>query len=215
MLIYVNRGRKIAHRQTISAMEHQSTAFDMYRFRTDAKASAQDAVIISYRDAISTGLLDNDRLKELNIKEVELNIRLTEKIAVLEKEAAFDNPPNIVYRDTSINNVDTLLRYIQLPFGFGYTDKWVNLHATVDESPIFDTLAIWSYPEITLGWQRQGFLKKKERKIFYTNENPYVYIEDMQNVVINEPKKWFQTDVAKVSGGIVAFEVIRLLLSNQ
>ncbi len=211
-LLYTNRSVRGAHRETISALDSASTAFEVYRLKTNVRVSAQRAVILSYRDAINLGLIEINRLEGLNIKKVEVNIRLTERIAILEREAEYDKPPVIVYIDSSDINSDTIAKYIQIPMGFGYSDKWVSLHATVDETPMFDTIVFWSFPEITLAWQKQGFLKKKQRKIFYINKNPYVTIIDMNNVVIEEPKKWYQTDIAKVSGGIVAFEIIRTFL---
>ena len=211
-LLYTNRSVRSAHRATISALDSTSTAFEVYRLKTNVRVSAQRAIILNSRDAINLGLIEINRLEELNIKKAEVNIRLTERIAIPEKEAEYDKPPVIVYLDSSDTNMDITTKYVQIPMGFGYSDKWVNLHAIVDETPVFDTIIFWSYPEITLAWQKQGFLKKKQRKIFYTNENPYVTVTDMSNVVIEEPKKWYQTDIAKVSGGIVAFELLRMFL---
>jgi len=208
--IYSQRRAVQAHRATISALDSISTTFDQYRLKTGETVSAQSAIILSYQGALDAGYVEIDRLKALNIKTLDANIRLTERIAILEREAEYDKPPVIIYVDSS----DTTNKYIQIPFGFGYQDKWSNLHAVVDEVPVFDTIELWSYPEITIGWQRQGFLKKKERKVLYTNENPYITITSMQNVLIEEPKKWYQTDVAKVSGGIIIFEVARMLLTK-
>lgn len=211
-LLYTNRSVRRGHTATSSALDSTSTAFDVYRLKTGATVSDQKAVILDQNDALALGLLEQERLEELNLKTVEVNVRLTERIAVLEKEGEYDDTVYI-YVDSTTEDYS---RYIKVPAGFMYKDKWVSLHATVDlPYPTFDTIAFWSYPEITLGWQRQGFMKKKQRKVIYTNLNPYITVTDMQNVIIKEPKKWYQTDVAKVSGGIVAFEVLRILLTNN
>jgi len=212
-LIYSRRSVVQSREATISALDSITSTFDVYRLRNDTRVSEQNAVILEYQDAINIGLVEIDRLNELNIKKVNINIRLKERIRILEAEAQYDKPPVIVYRDTPPG--DTTEKYIQVPFGFRFSDEWAYLHAVVDDVPVFDTIVFWSYPEITVGWQKQGFLKKKERKVIYTNANPYVYVVSMENVVIEETKKWWQTDVAKVTGGIVAFEVLKNLIINQ
>jgi len=215
-LIYVNRTRVQAHRATINALDSASIAFESYRSTSEATVSEQAAIILSQDDALAMGILDADKLKELNLRSIEVNIKLTERIQALEKEGEFIGQPSVVYRDTSYGDVDTTIKYMEIPVGIRYEDQWVNLHATVDyPTPIFDTVGFLSKPEITIGWQKQGFLKKPERTVFYTNENPYVTVIDMRNVVIEEPKKWWQTDVAKVGGGIIAFEILRNLLISK
>ena len=215
-LLYASGSTNKRHRDTISALEGESITFESYRLKNEAKASIQEALVLQYKDAVALGLLREGRLKELNIKEVEANVTLTTRIEVLEREAEFVVPPTVVYRDTSYGDVDTTLTYMQVPTTIKYIDEWAKLYATVDY-PIssFDTISFLSYPEIILGWQKQGFMKRKQRSVVYTNENPYVTVVDMENVIIEEPKKWWQTDVAKVSAGIVVFEIARNLLISK
>ena len=212
-LIYTSRTRIRTREATISALESSVTTFVRKSIRANEEIAVQKAIVLRKQDAIEAGLLREERLKELNMKSVEENVKLTTRVEVLEREASFVKPPVIIYKDTSYNNVDSTLRYIQIPTSIKYEDKWANLYATVDyPKSMFDTISFISVPEITLGWQKQGFLKRAERTVIYTNENPYVTVLDMQNVIIEEPKKWWQTDVAKVSAGIVAFELVRNLL---
>ena len=212
-LIYTSRTRIRTREATISALESSATTFVRKSIRANEEIAVQKAIVLRKQDAIEAGLLREERLKELNMKSVEENVKLTTRVEVLEREASFVKPPVIIYKDTSYNNVDSTLRYIQIPTSIKYEDKWASLYATVDyPKSMFDTISFISVPEITLGWQKQGFLKRAERTVIYTNENPYVTVLDMQNVIIEEPKKWWQTDVAKVSAGIVAFEIVRNLL---
>ncbi len=215
-LLYASGSSFKRHRATISALDTESTTFESYRLKTQEKASVQAAIILNLDDAIAASLLEQDRLKELGIKRVEVNVALKTRIEVLEKEAEFVVPPTVLYRDTSYNDVDTTLKYIRVPSTIKYVDEWAKLYATVD-FPVstFDTIIFWSAPEITLGWQKQGFMKRKQRSVIYTNENPYVIVTDMKNVIIEEPKKWWQTDVAKVSAGVIIFEVARNLLISK
>ena len=215
-LIYTSRTRIQAREATISVMRGEAANFERKQLKMGTEISVQKAVILSKNDAIMAGLLREEKLKALNLKTVEVNIKLTERVETLERDAEFVVQPTVLYRDTSYDNRDTTFRYIQVPTSIRYKDKWANLYATVDyPKSVFDTISFISVPEITLGWQKQGFLKRAERTVIYTNENPYVTVLDMQNVVIEEPKKWWQTDVAKVSGGIVAFEVVRNLLISK
>ena len=212
-LTYTSRTRIRTREATISALESSVTTFVRKSIRANEEIAVQKAIVLRKQDAIEAGLLREERLKELNMKSVEENVKLTTRVEVLEREASFVKPPVIIYKDTSYNNVDSTLRYIQIPTSIKYEDKWASLYATVDyPKSMFDTISFISVPEITLGWQKQGFLKRAERTVIYTNENPYVTVLDMQNVIIEEPKKWWQTDVAKVSAGIVAFEIVRNLL---
>lgn len=216
ILIYTNITSIRSRRAMISALDSTSTAFDTYRLTNEQKVSEQRATILTQEDAIVMGLIEQERLTELHIKSVDANVKLVERIEALKREAEFVNKPQIISRDTLYAEKDTTLRYMQIPTGIKYSDKWIDLYATVDY-PIstFDTINVLSVPEITLGWQKQGVLQRPERTVFYTNENPYVTVVDMKNVIVEEPKKWYQTDWAKVTGGILGFEILRILLTGD
>lgn len=213
VLIFANVRQSKQYRATIYALDSTNIAFETYRLKTDELVSRQTAIVLEQEDAIVLGFVEQERLSKLNLKRIASNVKLQTRIRVLEKELAFVKEPVVVYRDTSYGGTDTTLKYLEVPTGLSYSDEWMNFYATIDvPKSRIDTIGFLSVPEITLGWERQGFLKKQKRTIFYTNENPYVTVVDMQNVIIEKPKKWYQTDVAKITGGIVVFEALRMLL---
>ena len=216
VLIFVNVRQSKQYRATVHALDSTSVAFETYRLKTDELVSRQTAIVLAQEDAIELGFVEQERLEKLNLKRIAGNVKLQEKITMLEKELAFVKEPVVVYRDTSYEERDVTLKYLEVPTSLSYSDKWMNFYATIDvPTSRIDTIGFLSVPEITLGWERQGFLKKQKRTIFYTNENPYVTVVDMQNVIIEKPKKWYQTDVAKITGGIVVFEALRMLLMTK
>ena len=216
VLIFAQVRQSKQYRETVHALDSTSIAFETYRLKTDELVSRQTAIVLAQEDAIALGFVEQERLEKLNLKRIAGNVKLQEKITMLEKELAFVKEPVVVYRDTSYEGRDVTLKYLEVPTSLSYSDKWMNLYATIDV-PVsrIDTIGFLSIPEITLGWERQGFLKKQKRTVFYTNENPYVTVVDMQNVIIEKPKKWYQTDVAKITGGIVVFETLRFLLTKN
>ena len=215
VLIYGNVRQNKQYRATIYALDSTSIAFDTYRLDTDEMVSRQTATILKQEDAITFGFIEQERLTKLNLKRIESNVKMQKKIQALNKELEFVQQPAIVYKDTSYGDTNKTLKYMEVPASFSYSDDWMRFYATVDV-PVstLDTIGFLSVPEITIGWERQGLFKKPKRTVFYTNENPYVTVIEMRSTVVEKPKKWYQTDVAKITGGIVIFEALRMLLKK-
>ena len=46
--------------------------------------------------------------------------------------------------------------------------------------------------KITIGYKKNGWFKKPSPIVKISNENPYSRVVNMQNVVIDNPTKWYE-----------------------
>lgn len=153
----------------------------------------KDAIILTKEDVIKTGLLEKERLRKLHLKELTANVELQGRIRILED--SLDLPPDVEYitvKDSSGKYND----YIKIPFTL------LNVHRkdSVDLVAGLDIYrrAYWKLDIpftgiITVGYKRSGFLQTIPIGAF-TTTNPYIKIENMDIVIIKEPKKiWNKT----------------------
>jgi hypothetical protein len=170
-----------------------------------------NAVILSKDDAIKSGFLEQERLKKLHIKELITNVELKGRIKILED--SLDLPPNVEYitvKDSSGVTKD----YIRYPFVLLniHRKDSVDLIAGLNKNrQAYWKLDIPFSAEMSVGYQKDGFLKTKPVGIF-TTTNPYVKIDKMDVVIVKKSEKWFQKWYTPVGIYAVGREIIRLIL---
>jgi hypothetical protein len=168
----------------------------------------KDAVILSQKDAIATGTLERERLKKLHLSELITN---TELSGIIKKQDSLLNlPPNTVFitiKDTSGVTRD----YVRIPFQLLKTaDKYITLNAGMDKNKKawFD-LSIPFSGTVTIGNKRTGLFKTTPVGIF-TTEIPYLKVNDMSVLIIQEPKgilsKWY----VHAGAGALFIELLRI-----
>lgn len=154
------------------------------------RIAEQDQVILTQKDAIAHNLLEIDKLKSVNSQ---VKIRTITKI-----DSVFvpiiDTVERIVIDTTGV----ALLR---LPTKFGLENEWYSLYTTVNtEGMMIDSLSLFNRQVVTIGFESNGILKAPTPKVIVTNENPYVSINSLSNIVVKNELKWYEKKA--VWGGI-------------
>jgi hypothetical protein len=162
-------------------------------------------VVVDLKTAVNIGLINEKKLKDENWKLISNNIKLIEKISVLHDSLKYKEPPDTIIK--IVNNIPSI--YIKTPLLFSKTDKFYSVNGRVTyEGVILDSLAMYSYPEITIGWRRKNFLSKSEPAVTYYNENPHAVVMDMKAIQVENPTKWYDRKILWFLLGSGSFFVI-------
>lgn len=170
----------------------------------------KNAIILTKDEAIKAGIIEQERLKKLHFKELITNADLSGTIKVLRDSLKL--PLGTVFvtiKDTSGVSRD----YVRIPFTLLKIDeKYLSLNAgmNVDRTAWFK-LQVPISGEMSIGYVKSGFLKSKPVGIF-TSLNPYLTINNMDILIIKEPKKFYQKTWFHMVAGIAVFETGRYFL---
>lgn len=170
----------------------------------------KDAVILSQKDAISTGILENERLKKLHLSELLTNTELTGTIKILRDSLKL--PPNTVF--VTIKDTTGVARdYVRLPFELlRIADKYVTLNAGMNlNKTAYYNLSVPFAGTVSVGYVKDGLFKKSVPRGIFTSENPYLTIDDMNVLIVQEPDKLIDKWYVHAGAGILIFEGLKLL----
>jgi len=176
----------------------KESGYKFYISRTNDTIRGMEQMIVSQKQAIEMGLLEKKELKDKYIKKVQSETKLKEEIRILSKTGQY-----IGKVEKESNDFDTI-DWVQLPLTMEFEDSYYSLFVTAGHSmPVIDSLLVLSEPKITLGIRKEGLFKKKEKVALYENSNPYISLKTIESLTIQEEKKWYQTDAAKIGLGVV------------
>jgi hypothetical protein len=163
---------------------------------------AEQRAVIMHKDvALEAGILEQERLRALQIKEVRENVKLRAEISVL-KDSLLIVPNDTVIYDTVLIHDDT---YLKLPSTFSYKDQWLTLNTNIHEDLTwgFDLRMPLSM-DVTLGEVKTGFMKREPSVVLQT-PNPYIGDIRIQNVQIETTTPWYRSTWMKVLTHVGAF----------
>jgi len=150
---------------------------------------------------------NNARLKELNIKNVDVIGTLRARIAVL-----IDSIPP-AETITIIEQPDG--NYAKLPLDYTYTDYWADMHTTVNENGLADMVFVIRELQmnIVIGTKGQGFLKKNKPVSSITTDCPYIQIDESTIAVVQNNVSPY-TYLGIGAGVTAGFVILLNLLTN-
>jgi len=157
-------------------------------------------IILTQKNAIELGILNEKELRDKYLKEVNNVINLSEEIEILKKQGKWIDT---VYIDT-FNQYE----WLRIPSTMLFEDKWYKASITADRTPMLNSLITYSEPTITIGTIKKGLFKKPEMVTMYENANPYIQLKSIESITIKEQTKWYQTTWFKVGAGVVGGAVI-------
>lgn len=104
--------------------------------------------------------------------------------------------------------------HLKLPRSFAREGKWLSIGGTINRIGRLqiDSIVIPVAYTVAIGdTLRKGFLTRKRDKVVRISvDNPYVEVTGMNNVVIRQDKKWWQTNAAKIGlGAVLGFAICR------
>jgi len=185
-----------------------------YRITIDGleqTVSEKSALILTKEQAIATGLVEIDRLKAIHMKEIVTNARLKGEIRVLKDSLSLPPETEIVYVQVSGDKKPAVV----LPFEWTYEDKFISLTTGIklDTKPYFD-LSVPFQGEISVGYVKSGFMKTEPKGVF-TTENEYIEIDEMNVVIIQEEKAWWQKTWVHILSGAIIAETIHQIIKDK
>ena len=172
--------------------QNQISKFELgeqeYITKLDAQGrelNEQSQVILTKDQAIKHGLLEIDRLKKVQSQVKVITRTQVDSILI----------PFIDSVDKHILVVDSI-NYLPIPKSFSLTDKWYSFDGVINKQGILmDSISFVNDIRITLGYKKQPFIKDLFSKpipiVDVLNQNPYTEVTGLQNVVIEERKKFY------------------------
>ena len=133
----------------------------------------QQQIIMSQDDAIASGLLEIEKLKEVN-----------SQVSVV---------TNTIIDTIVVSHVDTVIQqingnaYLKLPQQYSFNDDFINFKAEINEVGLsVDNITIFNETTVTIGKEKQGLFKPLKPVVKIKNTNPYMNTMSVQNVVIEK-----------------------------
>ena len=145
------------------------------------KIAEQEQIILSQSDAIAHNLLEIETLKKINSQVQVQTITKIDSVFI----PIIDTVERVIYDTTG-------LALLKLPTKFGLNNEWYSLYSTINTDGMFiDSLSLYNKQTITFGLKSNGFLKKPTPSLVVKNENPYVNINSMSNIVIKNDIRFY------------------------
>lgn len=177
--------------------------FNVERLKDSSTLATQSQTILSQKEAIELGLLELEK----SIKEVQSQVKQKSTTTIIEKQVPFI-PDG--YADTSgivRNESGEVIRRdsIAVPTRFKLNEKWFNIDGLVKrDGLVIDSLTIPNKTIVTIGYKKAGFLNlSKDAVVQVKNENPYVNVTGLDNIVIKKKKKIWQNPLVHIGVGVV------------
>jgi hypothetical protein len=177
--------------------------FEVQRLKDSSTLATQTQTIMTQKEAISLGLLELEK----TMKEVQSQVKQKSTTTIIEKQIPFI-PDG--YADTTgivRNESGEVIRRdsIAVPTRFKLNEKWFNIDGLVKrDGLVIDSLTIPNKTIVTIGYKKAGFLNlSKDAVVQVKNENPYVNVTGLDNIVIKKKKKIWQNPLVHIGVGVV------------
>lgn len=177
--------------------------FEVKRLDDSSTLATQTQTIMTQKEAIELGLLELEK----SMKEVQSQVKQKSTITIIEKQVPFI-PDGYVDTIGLVRNEngDVVRRdSIAVPTRFNVSEKWFNIDGLVrKEGLTIDSLTIPNKTIVTIGYKKAGFLNlSKDAVVQVKNENPYVNVTGLDNVVIKKKKKIWNNPLVHIGVGVV------------
>jgi hypothetical protein len=174
--------------------------------------ATKDAIILTKDQAIEAGLLREDILKKLHIKDVVTNAELSGQIKMKDSLLSLpDKTEYITIKDSS----GIKKNYIRYPFQLlKEHSEYLSLDAGLDSlKQAWFKLNVPVVGTMTIGYQRDGLFKTKPIGVF-VSPNKNLTITQSNILIVEEPKKWYDRKLVWFLGGIGVEEGLRWFLTR-
>lgn len=190
---YVGRQKgSVEKKNLVQALKHTSDTVSSYKVKIkglDQMVFNNSTMILTLKEAIQSGIIEQERLKKLNIKNLRTTSHLQGQIRVLKDSLKIDNT-KIIYVDKN----DISSACIELPTSLNYKDNYVSFDIKLNEN------ASWNF-DLTVPLDLKVTVANK---VTVTTPNPYVHLNKINTVVIPEKKSFFSKPVFKwIAGGAI------------
>lgn len=145
------------------------------------KIAEQDQIILTQKDAIAHNLLEINNLKKIKSQVKIKTITKIDSVYI----PVIDTVERIVYDTTG-------LALLKLPTKFGLESEWYSIFSTINKNGmLLDSLSMYNRQVITIGMKSNGIFKSPTPSVVVKNENPYVNVNSLNNVVIKNDTRFY------------------------
>ena len=164
----------------------------------------KDALILSKDNALQVEIIENKRLRALNIKELVTNAELIGTIKILRDSLKL--PPDVQF--VTVKDTSGSYPAVRLPFTLlNISESNLSLTAGMrSNKTAYFSLSVPVTGEMSIGYVRAGLFKTKPVGIF-TSENPYLKITDMSVLIVKEEKRFFQKTWVHLAAGALIYGI--------
>jgi hypothetical protein len=177
--------------------------FNVERLKDSSTLATQSQTILSQKEAIELGLLELEK----SMKEVQSQVKQKSTTTIIEKQVPFipDGYVDTIGIVRGDNGEVVRRDSIAVPTRFKLNEKWFNVDGLVKKDGlIIDSLSIPNKTIVTIGYKKAGFLNlSKDAVVQVKNENPYVNVTGLDNIVIKKKKKIWQNPLVHIGVGVV------------
>jgi len=157
----------------------------------------QEQIILTQKQAIKHGLLEIDRLSK-----VKSQVKIVSRTKL---DSVF--VPFTLTETDSIFISDTI-NAISVPKEFKLSDKWYSLAGTINKRGVLmDSISFVNDMRISIGYKKQKLIKRVFASpipiVDVQNENPHTEIIGLNNIVIQENKKFYNKKAFWFGAGFV------------
>jgi len=195
-LLSNSRERLSKYQNQISKYSNLEQDFNERILKDSSRLVEQEQIILSQKEAIDLGLLEIKRLKKIKSKVSTITITKIDTFYIPFKE--------VLHIHDTIYPIGTL----KTPKRFELSNPFYGINGVVlTNGIVIDSLGIKNRMDITIGQKRNGIFKKSTPIVEVVNSNPYVQTLSMQNVIIEDKKRFYESKLfwfgAGVLGGVL------------
>jgi hypothetical protein len=206
MLIFRECKRTIDQDKLLSQLaqyQFREKEFQVERNKDSSTIAYQEQTLLTMAEANKLGLLEMDK----KMKSLQSQVKQKSEVQIVEKSVPFipdgfaDTTGLVRGENGEIVRRDSVAVGTQ----FKIAEKWVMLKGYVQKSGIMiDTLTIPNKTVVNVGYKKAGFLNLgKQAVVSVKNENPYVNVTGLDNVVIRNKKKFYQSPLFAIGVGVL------------
>jgi len=206
MLIFRECKRTIDQDKLLSQLAQyqlREKQFSVERGKDSSTIAYQEQTLLAMAEANKLGLIEMDK----KMKSLQSQVKQKSEVQIVEKQVPFI--PDGFADTTGLvrNDKGEVIRRDSVAVGtqFKIAEKWFMLDGYVQKSGIMiDTLNIPNKTVVSVGYKKAGFLNfGKQAVVSVKNENPYVNVTGLDNVVIKNKKKFWQSPLFGIGVGIL------------
>lgn len=185
----------------------QSTYDNTVADLTSANDELKREIQANGKELASTqsALLQSSKAVQESISEIQ---RLNTLLAKVKTEVV------TVYEQVEVPLVkDSLVHdtvYVDNTSRFDYRSRWLDMTGRMEHQMlIFDSVVVRNSYTVEVGFERKWFLAKPEPKVYLQNDNPHSATESLNSVILESPKKWYDSKLLWLGAGIIAVIAIK------
>jgi hypothetical protein len=203
IMIMIAIGWYVSQKKQIVTLQKDNMSFQTTITKKDGIISTQEQQIVTYEVFKDQDAEMIKQLRKQGLKDASVIVTLQTENTRLKIEAQYK--PGTIIDTLVVHDGPDLKTYLRVPLPFEFKDQWLYYTGRVKTTGVvLDTLITYSQPSITLGWST-GFLKKSKPIVVFHDKNPYTVVTDMNNIVTQNPLKFYQTPwFHRVEGAAIA-----------